>query len=204
MDAHPDMTASPQDRGRRPYSERKQRALEEADRPTELRDTWTERHRFFYEEDFRYMRFLVPEGKRVLELGSGSGALLAALEPGEGAGIDFSQAAVERARAKYPGLKFIKGDVEALDEVTGLDDDYDVIVMADTIGALDDCLETFRSLHRYCRPDTRVIVSYHTRLWEPLLLLYARLRTGHPWRPSNWLSSQDIANLFELADFDVI
>ena len=204
MDAQADMTVSPPRSARRAYSERKQRALEQADQLTGLREAWTGRHLFFYEEDFRYMRFLVPEGKCVLELGSGGGALLAALEPNEGTGVDFSQSAVERAQARYPGLKFIKGDAEALDEIAGLDDDYDVIVMSDTIGALDDCLETFRSLHRYCRPDTRVIVSYHARLWEPLLLLYARLRTGHPWRPSNWLSSQDIANLFELADFDVI
>lgn len=204
MNAQTDGAASPPHRARRAYSERKQRALEQADQLTDLRATWTERHSFYYEEDFRYMRFLVPEGKRILELGSGGGALLGALSPSKGTGIDFSQAAIGRAQARYPDLKFIKGDAEALDQVAGLDNDYDVIVISDTIGALDDCLETFRSLQHYCRPDTRVIVSYHTRLWEPLLLLYARLRTGHPWRPSNWLSSQDIANLFELADFDVI
>jgi SAM-dependent methyltransferase len=194
----------PPGRTRRPYSERKQRALEQADQLIDLRTTWRERHRFYYEEDTRMMRFLVPAGLRVLELGSGSGDLLAALEPSEGTGVDFSQAAVDQAAARHPGLTFIKGDVDTLDEVAGLHGEYDVIVLSDTIGALDDCLETFQNLHRYCGPDTRVIVSYHTRLWEPLLLLYSRLRTRQSWRPSNWLSSHDIANLFELADFDVI
>jgi SAM-dependent methyltransferase len=203
MNIRSDMDASPA-RARKPYSERKQHALEQADQLIDLRAEWRDRHRFYYEEDARMMRFLVSPGLRVLELGSGSGVLLAALEPSEGTGVDFSAAAVAQAAARHPRLTFIQGDVEALDTVAGLQGTYDVIVMSDTIGALDDCLDTFQNLHRFCRPDTRVIVSYHARLWEPLLLLYARLRTGRLWRPSNWLSSHDIANLFELADFDVI
>jgi SAM-dependent methyltransferase len=191
-------------RARKPYSERKQRALEQADQLIDVRTRWRERHPFYYEEDTRMMRFLVPPGLRVLELGSGSGALLAALEPSEATGVDISRAEVALAAARHPGLTFIQGDAEILDEVEGLGGRYDVILMSDTIGALDDCLDTFQELHHFCHPDTRVIVSYHTRLWEPVLLLYTRLQTGRSWRPSNWLSSQDIVNLFELADFDVI
>jgi SAM-dependent methyltransferase len=204
MNVQTDMNTPQPGRARRAYSERKQRALEQADQLVELRASWRERHRYYYEEDTRIMRFLVSKGLRILELGSGNGSLLAALEPREGTGIDFSQAVAERAAASHPDLIFIKGDVEALGDITGLHGEYDVIVMSDTVGVLDDCLQTFRDLHRYCRADTRIIVSYHTRLWEPLLLLYAQLRTGRSWRPSNWLSSDDIANLFELADFDVI
>jgi SAM-dependent methyltransferase len=197
-------TKVPPVRARRTFSKRKQRTLEQADHLIDLHAAWKERHRFYYEDETRTMRFLVPKGLRVLELGSGSGGLLAALEPSEGTGVDFSQAAVEKAAALHPSLTFIKGDVETLDEIPGLHGQFDIIVMSDTIGALDDCIETFKHFHRYCQSDTRIIVSYHTRLWEPLLLLYARLRTGRLWRPSNWLSSQDIANLFELTDFDVI
>src|SRR5262249_31897114 len=46
--------------------------------------------------------------------------------------------------------------------------------------------------------------SYHSRLWEPLMLLHARFVTKKRMLPQNWLSSQDIANLLHLADFDVI
>ena len=53
-------------------------------------------------------------------------------------------------------------------------------------------------------PDTRIIVSYHSRMWEPLIALHARLTTRGPALPRNSLSSQDIANLLHLADFDVI
>lgn len=188
----------------RPYSTRKQRTLEQTERSIRERENWIDSHRFYYEEDWRYMRFLIPNGKRVLDLGCGSGDMLAALGPSAGTGVDFSPAMVDRAKSKHPDLNFVHGDVEQLSQLSGIDNSYDIIVMSDTIGVLDDCVETLRSLHKYCTPDTRVIVSYRSRMWEPLLLLYARLTTTLSARPANWLSSADIANLFHLADFDVI
>lgn len=185
------------------FSERKQRTLEQADKFTDLREGWKARHEYYYVEDRRYWRFLVPDSARVLELGCGTGDLLAALSPG-GLGIDFSQATIERARAKHPNVQFKRGDVENLADVVDVDAQFDIILMQDTIGALDDCLETFRGLHAYCHPGTRIIVSYHSRMWEPLLLLYTRLTNKELARPSNWLSSLDIANLLDLAGFDVI
>lgn len=41
-------------------------------------------------DDRKFMRFLVPPGKRILELGCGRGDLLAALKPSYGVGVDFS------------------------------------------------------------------------------------------------------------------
>ena len=188
---------------RRAFSPRKQNALALADRLARQRDAWIDKQRFFFEEDWRYLRFLVPEGRRVLDLGCGTGALLDQLKPSYGVGVDFSEAMIEVARAKHPHLTFVHGDVEALDTLA-LDGPFDVIVMSDTVGTLDDCLESFRSLHRLCTPDTRVIVVYHNRMWEPLSMLHGQLTRRRPSRPQNWLSSRDIANLFYLADFDVI
>jgi SAM-dependent methyltransferase len=189
---------------RRVYSARKQWAVELADRLARQRDDWIARHRFFFDEDWRYLRFLVPEGQRVLDLGCGTGALLNQLKPSYGVGIDFSEGMVEIARAKHPHLTFIHADVEALDDLAELKGPFDVIVMSDTIGTLDDCQETFRSLHRLCTLDTRIIVVYHSRMWEPVSMLHGYITQRRPSRPQNWLSSRDIANLFFLADFDVI
>ena len=186
------------------YTERKQRTLEQAEQFADERERWKARHTYYYEEEQRYWRFLVPNSVRVLELGCSTGDLLAALKPSEGLGVDFSQIAIDHAKAKHPNLRFQYGDVENLDDIVESDAKFNVIMMQDTIGALDDCLETFRGLHRYCQPNTRIIVSYHSRLWEPFLLLYTRLVNKELARPSNWLSSEDIANLLDLAGFDVI
>jgi SAM-dependent methyltransferase len=191
-------------RARRPFTARKQRTLEEAQRRAAERDQWIGRHRYYFEEDWHYHRFLVPEGKRVLDLGCGTGGLLSTLRPAHGVGVDFSQAMIDRARAAFPHLTFLVGDVENLGDLPELDGTFDIIVMSDTIGSFDDCLETLRSLHRYCVPETRIIVTYHNRMWEPLVALHAWLATKQPTLPPNWLSGRDIANLLHLADFDVI
>ncbi len=48
----------------------------------------------------------------------GRGELLAALEPSYGVGVDFSPAAVSRAKAPHPGLNFYVGDAEDDADVT--------------------------------------------------------------------------------------
>jgi hypothetical protein len=56
----------------------------------------------------------------------------------------------------------------------------------------------------FCRPETRVIVTYHNALWEPILVLGSRLGMRRKVEGQNWLSRDDLANLFELAGFQVI
>src|ERR1700750_358675 len=48
-------------------------------------------------DDRKFMRFLIPPGKRVLELGCGRGELLAALQPSYGVGVDFGAETIARA-----------------------------------------------------------------------------------------------------------
>jgi SAM-dependent methyltransferase len=199
----PTLAAEIRAEGRAP-SWRKRRIYEQSEKLAGARGRWIKRHGYFYEEDWRYMRFLVPAGKRVLELGSGTGEMLARLSPGEGVGVDFSPAMTEAARAKHPQMRFITADVEKLAQSATPAGPFDVIVMADTVGSLDDCLETFRSLHRFCKPETRLVVTYYSRLWEPLFRLGGALRLKQASLPQNWLSTRDIANLLQLADFEVI
>jgi hypothetical protein len=95
-----------------PPSPRKLRLRDFSERMAPERHRWIERNAYFYEDDYRYMRFLVPEGSRVLDLGCGIGDLLAALKPSIGVGVDFSPAMLEQARARHPHLRFVLGDVE--------------------------------------------------------------------------------------------
>ena len=88
---------------RLPASPRKLRLRDFSERIAPERHRWIERNAYFYEDDRRYMRFLVPEGSRVLDLGCGIGDLLAALKPSIGVGVDFSPAMLEQARG--PGIR---------------------------------------------------------------------------------------------------
>jgi len=168
------------------------------------RDRWIRRNSFYYDEDYRYMRFLIPEGSRVLDLGCGTGRLLAALKPSRGVGVDFSSRMIDIACEKYPNLEFRVGDIEDGDVVGRIEGPFDYIVLSDTIGSLDDCQASLHQLHRLCDRNTRVVVVYYSRMWEPILALAKLFRQELPQVRQNWLSSEDIENLFELADFEVV
>jgi len=188
----------------RTWSARKQAIRDLADRLAAERYAWIRRNRFYYEEDVKYMRFLVPEGLRVLDLGCGTGHLLASLKPAHGVGLDFSPQMVAVARRDHPGLQFVLGDAEDSAAIDALEGPFDAIVLSDTIGSLEDCQATLALLHRLCTPETRVIVAYYSHMWEPILGFAAWLGLRMPATEQNWLSSGDIANLLDLANFEVI
>ena len=185
-------------------SPRKAATRELADRLAYERERWIARNRYYYAEDYRYMRFLVPEGLRVIDLGCGTGGLLAALRPARGVGVDFSAKMIEIARRSHPELEFVVGDVEDAATIATLDGSFDVIVVSDTIGAVDDCQEMLANLHALCHAGTRLIVAYYSRMWEPILRLGEAVGIKMPQTPQNWLSTEDICNLLALSDFEVI
>jgi SAM-dependent methyltransferase len=146
----------------------------------------------------------VPPGRKVLVLGCGTGAMLAALEPSEGVGVDISPRMIEVARATYPQFSFHVGDIEDPATIARLGGPFDVIVLSDTIGALEDCETTLGLLHPLSSRETRLVVAYYSKLWEPILSLAERLGMKMPQTELNWLSAADIQGLLRLADFDVI
>src|SRR3954471_1080912 len=101
------------------------------------RERWLERAAFFHSEDLLYLRFLIPEGLRVLELGCGTGHLLAALKPSVGVGVDLSEGMIAQARKAHSHLNFLVGDIEDAEFINTLPGPFDVILIADTIGLLE-------------------------------------------------------------------
>lgn len=165
------------------------------------RDSWREKNRYYYEDRERYMRFLVPEGAEILELGCGTGELLNALKPSWGVGVDFSGEMIRIARQRFPQLEFVESDVENLRGVGGK---FDFLILDDVIGHLQDIQASFRGLRAFCRADTRVIVAYYSFLWEPVLKLGERIGWKMPQAHQNWLATEDIGNLLHLERFEVV
>jgi SAM-dependent methyltransferase len=161
---------------------------------------WKRKNRFYYESVERIVRFHVPPGASVLEIGCGDGNLLAALEPSRGVGVDLSPAFVARARANHPQLSFVAGDAESLP----VDGKFDYVILSDLIGYLDDVQRAFDELRRVCHPRTRIIVTYFNYLWEPLLRLGERIGMKRPQPEQNWLALDDLQNLLSLAGFQTI
>jgi SAM-dependent methyltransferase len=161
---------------------------------------WEPMRRYYRQRLIEYYRFLVPPGRRVLELGCGHGDLLAALQPAHGVGIDLSQTMIDRARQKHPELHFQVADAQTVT----LHDTFDYVICSDLVNDLWDVQQVFENVPALCKPSTRVIVNAYSRLWEIPRRIAELLRLAKPQLSQNWLTAGDIASLFYLADFEVV
>lgn len=163
------------------------------------------RGRYFHRIDRKNMQFLVPGGCKVLDLGCGNGDLLASLRPSRGVGVDFSPEIVGVARQNHPDLTFHQFDIEGPDLSTLVEDGpFDIIVLSDTIGYLNDCQALLEALHPLCHADTRLITSYYAHGWEPILRVAEYLGYKAPQGPQNHIPPADIRHFYELGDFEVV
>lgn len=187
-----------------PDNPRKRALRERVDATIEEIERWRRFNAAYHDDDRKFMRFLIPPGKRVLELGCGCGHMLAALQPSYGVGIDFSEKALERAKLLYPHLNFVLGDVEDPATLSGIEGPFDYIVLADTIGLLEDIDGTLRLIHQLCAPSTRLIIAYYSHLWEPVLKTAEAVGLRNKQPQVNYIATADFLNLMDLADFEVI
>jgi SAM-dependent methyltransferase len=187
-----------------PLPPRKAAILDHADKLARDRVGWREKNAFFHAEDERYLRFLIPPGSRVLEIGCGVGDTLARLEPSYGVGIDFSREQIGVARQRHPGLVFVEGDAEDPETIRAAGGPFDFILVLDTIGSLDDCQKFIAQLQPLCTRQTRLVIGYFSHLWYPLLKLAETLGLRMPQPDQNVLSPADLRNLAALADFDPV
>lgn len=164
------------------------------------RGDWRRKNAYYYSELERLAGFLIPEGKRVLEVGCGTGELLHSVNPEVGVGIDFSSEMIRIAREKFPSLEFKRDDAEALSE----SNKYDYVIMSDLIGELTDVWQSFRELRKVTDRDSRVVITYYNYLWEPLIRLAERLKLKMPQDYQNWLSIDDIENILYINGYEVV
>lgn len=185
-------------------SPRKTALRDLADTLAATRQRWISKNAYYYQEDHRYLRFLIPEGARVLDLGCGTGDSLATVKPAFGVGIDMSTAMIELAKERHPDLSFMVGDIENPATLNALEGPFDYIILGDTIGDLEDVIDSFSAFHSLCSRDTRIVISYYSPLWRPILKLAEKVGGKMPSLENNWLSLKDITTLLQLADFEVI
>ncbi|MEN8261815.1 MAG: methyltransferase domain-containing protein, partial [Pseudomonadota bacterium] len=183
----------------------KHQKIEHFDAIAGQRRKWREKNRSYYEDLESFIAFLIPENVAVLEIGCGTGELLARLRPSRGVGIDFSRKMIEEARGvfsqeKFGGLEFRVGDAEGI----SFDETFDYVVLSDLIGELTDVWKAMRNLRKITDPQSKVVITTFNAFWEPLLRLGEAVGLKMPQDHQNWLSEGDIENLLTLNGFEII
>jgi SAM-dependent methyltransferase len=164
-------------------------------------DTWTGWGGGYHQRLTSIFKSLVPSHQRVLELGCGRGDLLAALQPSDGFGVDFSPEMLTRARQRHPDIQFVLADVHNL---SMLDKPFEFILVSDLLNDIWDVQTVFEQLMRLSHSRTRLIINSYNRLWELPLAVAENLGLAKPILKQNWLAPQDITNLLDLTQFEII
>lgn len=167
------------------------------------RGYWKKRNRYYYDAIRQLMYFIVPRGKRILELGCGTGELIESLHASYGVGIDFSAGMIEQAGKQSNSNGRIHYAVADAEEYLA-EEDFDYIIMSDLLGESSDVQGLLESVHQYAKRKTRIVITYFNPLWELILRLGEKSGLKMPQDHQNWLSVNDVENLLQLSGFEVI
>ncbi|HZD54762.1 MAG TPA: class I SAM-dependent methyltransferase [Candidatus Aquicultoraceae bacterium] len=163
-------------------------------------DRWKARSSYYYSLLADIYREIVPRGASVLEIGCGTGTILASLSPRRGVGVDVSEQMVRIAAARHPGLAFRVADAEELD----LGETFEHIIVPDVIEHLSDVGAMLLAARRHCLPGTRVVVTSVNPLWAPALHLAERLGLKMPEGEHRWLSATHLQAIARAAGFRIL
>jgi len=170
---------------------------EHYERICERRADYIAKNAYYYEQVFQLLRFIIPPGKRVLQVGCLTPDFLHAVAPSFGVGIDLSERQVELASRRFPHLRF---QVHKNYDVANVGT-FDHVIITD-INDQADPLASLRALASVMNDQTRVIVQNYNHLWEPLLRLTEWLGQKFPLPLQNWLSTPEVANILTLCDYE--
>lgn len=165
------------------------------------RDTWGGMGKWYHQRLHEIYRFHISPNQHVLELGCATGDLLAAVQPARGLGVDFSEEMIQRAREKYPNHEFIRADAH---DLSAIKETFDIIILSDLVNDLWDVQRVLEQINPLCRPHTRILMNFYSRLWQAPLGLARTLNLATSNLFQNWLTPEDIRALLVLAGFEPI
>jgi hypothetical protein len=145
---------------------------------------------------------MTPPGERVLELGSGTGDLLAALRPSRGIGFNLAEGLTELARRKFPNLEFDTVEVDQLKAPPDFSPDY--ALMTNMLDNAYDIWDLLENLKPVMNDRTLLVITTNNPLWAPLLRLASRTGLRMPDSPRNFITNKDICSVLRLQGFDVV
>lgn len=161
-------------------------------------DSYRKKHKYYWNDITDYCNYFINENLSVLEVGCGSGNLLAGLKAKDKTGIDIAENLIAIAQEKHKDIAFYTMDAE---EIT-IERTFDVIILSNLVGYVSDVEAVLLQIKKLCHPQTKIIVNYYNYIWEPILKFTEFLGLKKKTPAQNWLSHNDVNNLLYLAGFN--
>lgn len=161
------------------------------------KDNW-----YYYQNVQKIIKRFIPEGKRVLELGCGTGDILSLTKPSFGIGVDISSNMISIARNKHPQktLKFIISDIN--DFHTG--EKFDYIFMTDVMEHLTDVPKSLGAISDLMDKKTKFLNIMANPWWEWFLIFAEKLGLKMPEGPHHRIKFQEVERILIKYNLNVV
>jgi len=177
---------------------RKQQFLTHFDKLAPIYTKYKKRFAYYWRDIVSYINYFLTKEQSILDVGCGTGDTLSKLKGDRKVGIDFSPQMIEEAKKQHPDIEFHLMDADDLK----IDEQFDVIILSNTIGYFENIQDILSSLKKVCKPNTRIIITYYNILWELVLRTGEWIGIKKKSPRQNWLSVRDVKNLLHLSGFD--
>jgi ubiquinone/menaquinone biosynthesis C-methylase UbiE len=165
-------------------------------------DEQRRKQRYYYALLRNWLRYVVPEGRSVLELGCADGEQLMSLKPSSAMGIDFSPGFLRLAKERHPEGRWLLADLtQGLPPIAPT---FDYVIGTDILGYLQDIQGAMESVAKLCAPETRLVLTKTNPFWGPFFRVASLIGLAEPRRYSNWLTHRQCKHILELAGFEMI
>jgi hypothetical protein len=105
-------------------------------------------------------------------------------------------------RREAPEQEFARDRVVEFDDVKDMRPDY--VLVSGGVHHERDIQGLLRRIHGVSHPQMRLIMTYYSNLWRPLVGLASILSLRKRTPEVNWLSHEDVENLLLLEDFEIV
>ena len=159
---------------------------------------------YYYFQVKTLIKSLLPqsENQKIVEIGCGTGQLIAELNPRRGLGIDISDRMIQIARTRWKDrseLDFEIGEAETIKNLR----DWDIVIMGDVLEHLYDSYRAIHSIYKSMRKDSLLIIIWANHRWTKILHLLEKLKMKMPEGPHHWESLKSILAILSETDFKI-
>jgi len=164
-------------------------------------DYFKKRNKFYYDNLKFLLKKIIPPNKIVLEIGCGTGDLLASVKPKIGYGIDISSKMIKIAKSKFKKNKHLHFSGSYATDFKGKNLDY--IFLSDVIEHLEEPEKMFKDVSQIMIDKTKLVITMANPIWEPALWVWEKLSWKMREGPHRRLKFNEIGKLLEIFNLKI-